>query len=51
MNNFDIVSVAGSLNKAVVVPFACSADNNGRIVLQFSGKFGSAKVNAIEVLK
>jgi hypothetical protein len=51
LENFDIVSLAGSLNKATVVPYACVADSSGRIVLQFSSKFGSAKVNAIEVLK
>ena len=52
LNNFDIVSVAGSLNKAVVQQFAAVADSNGTIALQFSGsKGGSGKVSAIEVLK
>ena len=52
LNNFDIVSVAGSLNKAVVLQFAAMADSSGRIVLQFTGsKAGEGKVSAIEVLK
>ena len=52
LNNFDIVSVAGSLNKAVVLQFAAVADSSGRIVLQFTGsKAGEGKVSAIEVLK
>ena len=52
LSNFDIVSVAGSLNKAVVLQFAAVADSSGRIVLQFTGsKAGEGKVSAIEVLK
>lgn len=52
LNNFDIVSAAGSLNKAVVLHFAAVADSSGRIVLQFSGsKAGEGKLSAIEVLR
>ena len=52
LSNFDIVSVAGSLNKAVVQQFAAMADSGGKIVLQFAGsKAGEGKVSAIEVLK
>jgi hypothetical protein len=52
LNNFDIVSVAGSLNKAAVLQYAVVADSSGRIVLQFSStQAGGAKISAIEVLK
>jgi hypothetical protein len=53
LSNFDIVSAAGSLNKAVVLQFASTADSTGRIVLQFSSnnKQSVAKVSAIEVFK
>ena len=47
LSNFDIVSVAGSLNKAVVLHYRCVADSSGRIILQFSGNQpGAAKVSA-----
>ena len=52
LNNFDIVSVAGGLNKAAVLQYAVVADSAGRIVLQFSStQAGGAKISAIEVLK
>ena len=37
LSNFDMVSVAGSLNKAVVLHYRCVADGSGSIILQCSG--------------
>jgi Malectin domain len=52
LSNFDIVSAAGSLNKALVPRFASVADSSGRIVIQFTGsKAGTGKVSAIEVVR
>ena len=48
--NFDIVKAAGGVNKAVVIQFITSADQNGQISLSFAkGSADNPKIDGIEV--
>jgi hypothetical protein len=51
LNNFDIFAAAGGANKAVVREFLASADNSGKITIQFTSVADNAVCSGIEVLK
>jgi len=50
LENFDIVSVAGGANKAVVREFRPVANAEGRIVVDFVSVVDNAKVSGIELI-
>ena len=51
LTDFDIFSVAGGANTAVVRDFSAVADDQGQIVVSFTTVVDNAKVSGIEVLK
>ncbi len=50
LTNFDMLATAGAANKAVVEQFTTTADNTGKITLQFVTVKDNAQVNGIEVI-
>ncbi|HEY3606669.1 MAG TPA: malectin domain-containing carbohydrate-binding protein [Pseudonocardiaceae bacterium] len=50
LTNFDMLATAGAANKAVVEQFTTTADNTGKVTLQFVTVKDNAQVNGIEIL-
>src|SRR6478736_5558832 len=49
LENFDIVSVAGGANKAVVREFSAAANSAGQIIVKFVSLLDNAKVSGLEL--
>jgi hypothetical protein len=48
--NFDIATVAGGVNKALVEQFTATADSTGNINITFTWQTNWPLVNAVEIL-
>ncbi|MCW3099421.1 MAG: coagulation factor 5/8 type domain protein, partial [Chthonomonadaceae bacterium] len=48
--NFDIATVAGGVNKALVEQFTATADSSGNITITFTWQTNWPLVNAVEIL-
>ncbi|MCW3053070.1 MAG: putative protease [Chthonomonadales bacterium] len=50
LTNFDVCASAGGINKAVVRDCTCTADSNGKLLINFTAVYGPSLVAAIEVI-
>ena len=50
LNNFDILSVTGSLNKAITQSYNASPDANGNITIAFTNAASNSVISGIEIL-
>jgi glucuronoarabinoxylan endo-1,4-beta-xylanase len=50
LTNFDIYSIAGGVDKAIVKPFSATANSSGQITIQFTSVVNYAKISGIEIL-
>jgi hypothetical protein len=51
LNDLDIIAAAGGAKKALARTFVLKADSTGKVVIQFTGVVGSAKINGLVISK